>query len=51
MTERASMQHARDLIRLDELSSQDRYVPWRLRSLLQRPEGAENFALVISNLA
>jgi hypothetical protein len=51
MTPRASMQRTGDLIRLDELLSQDLYVPWRLRSLLQTPEEAEKFALVISNLA
>ena len=39
----------KDLIQLHGLLSQG--VPWRLQSLLLRPEGAEKFALVITNLA
>jgi hypothetical protein len=50
-TSRAARQHVRDLIELDERLSQDLYIPWRLRTAAQIPEGAEKFALVISNVA
>jgi len=41
----------KDLIQLHGLLSQGVDIPWRLQSLLLRPEGAEKFALVITNLA
>jgi hypothetical protein len=47
----AARQHVRDLIELDERLSKDHYIPWRLRAAMEIPEGAERFALVISNLA
>jgi hypothetical protein len=47
-TPRAARQHVRDLIELD---AQGLYIPWRLRTAARIPEGAEKFALVISNLA
>jgi hypothetical protein len=50
-TARAEKQYVEDLICLDEQLSQGLYIPWRLRSLLRRPNEAEKFALVISNLA
>jgi hypothetical protein len=50
-TSRAARQHVKDLIELDERLGGDLYVPWRLRTAAQIPEGAEKFALVISNLA
>jgi hypothetical protein len=50
-TPRAARQHVRDLIELDERWSQGLYIPWRLRTAARIPEGAEKFALVISNLA
>ena len=48
---RTARQHVRDLIELDERWSQDLYIPWRLRGITQIPQGAERFALMISNLA
>jgi hypothetical protein len=50
-TSRAARQHVRELIELDERWSQGLYIPWRLRTAAQIPEGAEKFSLVISNLA
>lgn len=50
-TVRAAMKQAQDLIRLDELSSQGRYIPWHLRSAAQIPKGANKVAVVIANLA
>ena len=41
----------KDLIQLHGLLSQRLDIPWRLQSLLLRPEGAGKFALVIANLA
>jgi hypothetical protein len=48
---RAARQHVRDLIELDERLTQDLYIPWRLLGAARIPEGAERFALVMSNLA
>ena len=50
-TPRAAKQHGRDIIELSERVFAGLYVPWRLRSLLPTPDGAEKYALAISNLA
>jgi hypothetical protein len=49
-TSRAAQRNVKDLIELDERWRGDLYVPWRLRTAARIPEGAEKFALVISNL-
>jgi hypothetical protein len=50
-TGQASIRYVKDLIQLHGLLSQGVDIPWRLQSLLLTPEGAEKFALVITNLA
>lgn len=50
-TRRARAQHARDVIRLDELFGTGEYVPWHLRMLLRTPDAAERYAMTIANLA
>src|SRR5262249_4147032 len=48
---RAAWRQVKDLIELDELQLQGLYVPWRLRFVAQIPDGAEKYALAVSNLA
>jgi hypothetical protein len=50
-TPRAARQQVRDVIELEERLSQDLYIPWRLRTAAQIPQGVEKFALMISNVA
>jgi hypothetical protein len=50
-TPRAAIKQTKDLIRFDELSSQELYIPWHLREAARIPEGANKVVLVITNLA
>jgi hypothetical protein len=50
-TARAAMKLAKDLIRFDELSSQGRYIPWQLRSVVRIPDDANKLSVVFANLA
>jgi hypothetical protein len=47
----ALWQQVKDTIELDELQMQGLYVPWRLRFVARIPDGAEKYALAVSNLA
>lgn len=40
---------ARALIRLEKSFGSDEYVPWSIRRAAMEPEGAEKFALILSN--
>lgn len=51
ISSRDQPQAVRDLIRLDKQMDYTLRIPWKLRSVLDRPKGQEKFALVLSDHA
>jgi hypothetical protein len=46
-----NMAQVRALIRLDQLMEKRLPIPWKLKHLIEKPEGAKKLALAISNVA